>query len=97
VGGWSGGAGDGVRAAGSVWGWASAYPGGVGVGRLVASSVRSSGGAKRLTLCPDPRCDYIEVVHSHNAFFYVDEMVRRGVPAEALSVVRLRLPRAQRG
>ena len=43
----------------------------------------------------DPRCvqdpggDYIEVVHSHNAFFYVDEMVRRGLPAKALTVVRL--------
>ena len=43
----------------------------------------------------DPRCvanpqlDYIEIEHSHNAFFCIDEMIRRGVPAEALSVVRL--------
>jgi len=37
----------------------------------------------------DPQFDYIEVVHTHNAFLYMEEMVRRGVPAGALSVVRL--------
>jgi hypothetical protein len=40
----------------------------------------------------DPRFDYVQVVNTHNAFLYVDLMVNWGVPAAALSVVRL--PRA---
>jgi hypothetical protein len=41
----------------------------------------------------DPQFDYVEAVNSHNAFLYLDEMVIRGVPAEALTVVRLRRER----
>ena len=37
----------------------------------------------------DPRYDYVEVVNTHNAFLYLDDMVDSGVPAAALSVVRL--------
>ena len=37
----------------------------------------------------DPRFDYVEVVNSHNAFLYVTDMVDRGVPVGAVSVVRL--------
>lgn len=37
----------------------------------------------------DRRFDYVEVVNTHNAFLYVELMREEGVPAEALSVVRL--------
>jgi len=37
----------------------------------------------------DPKFDYIEIVHTHNAFLDVKEMIRRGMPAAALAVVRL--------
>jgi hypothetical protein len=37
----------------------------------------------------DPRFDYVEVVNSHNAFLYLDDMIRAGVRASALSVVRI--------
>jgi hypothetical protein len=37
----------------------------------------------------DPRHDYVEVVNTHNAFLYLEDMIDAGVPAEALSVVRL--------
>jgi len=37
----------------------------------------------------DPRFDYVETTNSHNAFLYVEEMIRRGVPAAALTVVKL--------
>lgn len=37
----------------------------------------------------DPRFQYMEAENTHNAFLYVREMVRRGIPGHALSVVRL--------
>jgi hypothetical protein len=37
----------------------------------------------------DPRFEYVEIVNTHNAFLYFDDMVNSGVPARALSVVRL--------
>lgn len=37
----------------------------------------------------DPTSDYIEIVNTHCAFLYAKEMIRRGVPAAALAVVRL--------
>lgn len=37
----------------------------------------------------DPKFDYIEIVHTHNAFLDVKEMIRWGMPAAALAVVRL--------
>lgn len=37
----------------------------------------------------DPTFDYVEIENTSSAFIYVKEMIGRGVPAEALAVVRL--------
>jgi hypothetical protein len=37
----------------------------------------------------DPHFDYVEVANTHNAFLYLEQMIGRGMPAAALSVVRL--------
>lgn len=44
----------------------------------------------------DPRFDYVEMVNTHNAFLYLDEMTGSGIPKAALSVVRLAYEDAER-
>jgi len=42
----------------------------------------------------DPVHDYVEIDNSRLAFQGMQEMIERGVPADALSVVRLKKPQA---
>ena len=44
----------------------------------------------------DPQFDYVEIENSRLAFAYLTEMIDRGVPPAALSVVRLAGPEAYR-
>lgn len=77
-----------------------APPGGYGDGPVHIRVERQRAGTWRPpadhdVVCNDWRCrrdpvfDYVEVINTHNAFIYVHRMIEQGVPAAALSVVRL--------